>query len=420
MSDRQAQAAPTPQQREQPARGVAARLGETVPREGLRRHHHPRHLERGGHAFGQPVLSLQDQAGHSGRRDGARPRRRPAQDRRGDGAVVAARRRSSYASSARSSAPSWRTAAISFRCCCYDWRSLTAANRRRIVALKDRYDALWQQVIDDLQRAGHMPGDAQLVRLLILGAVNWTGTLVSPRRPALARRGRRGRRAAVPARTAMKPATRASRACPSSTAGSSSLIAFITMGDRRQCAHRVLAAGSADHRRISAGTAASSPARSRSAFFVSAFVGPFVGRLMDIKGPRVVVEIGVVFLVLGLGPWRARARAVAFLPDARPAGRPRRQFPWLRRPLAVSAELVRATARPCDRHRVLRRRARIDHPAAVDADRDRARWLALGLPVVALHHRGGALPAQSAAAQTPAGHRPAARTARPRPARRDT
>jgi AcrR family transcriptional regulator len=58
----------------------------------------------------------------------------------------------------------------------YDWRSLTAANRRRIVALKDRYDALWQQVIDDLQRAGHMPGDAQLVRLLILGAVNWTGT----------------------------------------------------------------------------------------------------------------------------------------------------------------------------------------------------------------------------------------------------
>ena len=58
----------------------------------------------------------------------------------------------------------------------YDWRSLSAANRRRIVALKDRYDALWQQVIDELKRAGHMPGDAQLVRLLILGAVNWTGT----------------------------------------------------------------------------------------------------------------------------------------------------------------------------------------------------------------------------------------------------
>ncbi len=69
----------------------------------------------------------------------------------------------------------------------YDWRSLSAANRRRIVALKDRYDALWQQVIDELQRAGHTPGDAQLVRLLILGAVNWTGPVVSWRRTALAR-----------------------------------------------------------------------------------------------------------------------------------------------------------------------------------------------------------------------------------------
>jgi TetR/AcrR family transcriptional regulator, cholesterol catabolism regulator len=58
----------------------------------------------------------------------------------------------------------------------YDWRSLTPANRRRIVAVKDRYDALWQEVIDDLQRAGHVPGDAQLARLLILGAVNWAGT----------------------------------------------------------------------------------------------------------------------------------------------------------------------------------------------------------------------------------------------------
>ena len=58
----------------------------------------------------------------------------------------------------------------------YDWRSLTPANRRRIVALKDRYDTLWQRLIDELQRAGYMPGDAQLMRLLILGAVNWTGT----------------------------------------------------------------------------------------------------------------------------------------------------------------------------------------------------------------------------------------------------
>jgi len=57
----------------------------------------------------------------------------------------------------------------------YEWRSLTPANRRRIIALKDRYDALWQRMVDELARAGHIPGDAQLARLLVLGAVNWAG-----------------------------------------------------------------------------------------------------------------------------------------------------------------------------------------------------------------------------------------------------
>lgn len=58
----------------------------------------------------------------------------------------------------------------------YDWRSLSAASRRRIVAVKDRYDAVWQQLIDELHAAGHITADPQLARLLILGAVNWTGT----------------------------------------------------------------------------------------------------------------------------------------------------------------------------------------------------------------------------------------------------
>jgi len=62
----------------------------------------------------------------------------------------------------------------------YEWRSLTETNRRRIVALNDRYDALWQPVIDELKREGHMPGDPRLVRLLIMGAVNWTGRWFRP------------------------------------------------------------------------------------------------------------------------------------------------------------------------------------------------------------------------------------------------
>ena len=56
----------------------------------------------------------------------------------------------------------------------YDWRSLTSANRRRIIALKDRYDALWQRATDELQAQGSMPGDAQLARLFTFGALNWT------------------------------------------------------------------------------------------------------------------------------------------------------------------------------------------------------------------------------------------------------
>ena len=56
----------------------------------------------------------------------------------------------------------------------YDWRSVTPANRRRIVALRDRYDALWQRAIDDLVAVGAITGDAHLLRLLILGAVNWS------------------------------------------------------------------------------------------------------------------------------------------------------------------------------------------------------------------------------------------------------
>lgn len=56
----------------------------------------------------------------------------------------------------------------------YDWRSLTPANRRRVIALKDHYDALWQTLLDELETDGRIAGDAQVARLFFLGAVNWT------------------------------------------------------------------------------------------------------------------------------------------------------------------------------------------------------------------------------------------------------
>ena len=62
----------------------------------------------------------------------------------------------------------------------YDWRSLTPANRRRVTALRDRYDDLWQKMLDELARTGHIAGDAQLARLFILGAVNWSAKWYRP------------------------------------------------------------------------------------------------------------------------------------------------------------------------------------------------------------------------------------------------
>jgi len=63
----------------------------------------------------------------------------------------------------------------------YEIRSLTPANRRRIIALKDGYDALWQQMIDELEAAGLLRGDRRLARLFVLGALNWTAQWYRPR-----------------------------------------------------------------------------------------------------------------------------------------------------------------------------------------------------------------------------------------------
>ena len=58
----------------------------------------------------------------------------------------------------------------------YDWRSLPAQHRRRIVELKDRYDALWQQTLDALHDEGRLGADARVARLMILGAINYSAT----------------------------------------------------------------------------------------------------------------------------------------------------------------------------------------------------------------------------------------------------
>ena len=58
----------------------------------------------------------------------------------------------------------------------YDWRSLPVQYKRRIIELKDRYDAIWQRTFDDLHAQGMLRADAKLARLMILGAINFSAT----------------------------------------------------------------------------------------------------------------------------------------------------------------------------------------------------------------------------------------------------
>lgn len=63
----------------------------------------------------------------------------------------------------------------------YDWRSLPDDYKRRIIKLKDRYDSIWQDAIDALHAQGLLRADPKLARLLILGAINFSGTWYRPK-----------------------------------------------------------------------------------------------------------------------------------------------------------------------------------------------------------------------------------------------
>lgn len=55
----------------------------------------------------------------------------------------------------------------------YDWRSLEPQARPRVVALQKRYEAVWDEVIAELQRAGDWAAPTRVDRLLMFGALNW-------------------------------------------------------------------------------------------------------------------------------------------------------------------------------------------------------------------------------------------------------
>jgi len=56
----------------------------------------------------------------------------------------------------------------------YEWRALSEESRAEVIAVKDRYEAVWQPVLRDLKKAGRLGDDGKVARLLLFGALNWT------------------------------------------------------------------------------------------------------------------------------------------------------------------------------------------------------------------------------------------------------
>lgn len=55
-----------------------------------------------------------------------------------------------------------------------EWRSLRGPARRRVVRRRDRVEAVWRDALAAAQAAGLVDGDLRLLRLAMLGALNWT------------------------------------------------------------------------------------------------------------------------------------------------------------------------------------------------------------------------------------------------------
>ncbi|WP_043488580.1 TetR/AcrR family transcriptional regulator [Halomonas halodenitrificans] len=56
----------------------------------------------------------------------------------------------------------------------YEWRRLDSEARAHLGHLRDAYESLWEEVIDDALAAGLVHGDRFLVSRFVMGALNWT------------------------------------------------------------------------------------------------------------------------------------------------------------------------------------------------------------------------------------------------------
>jgi AcrR family transcriptional regulator len=58
----------------------------------------------------------------------------------------------------------------------YEWRSLSAEGREKILVLREAYEQLWLHVLGEAKEAGLIQGDVFVTRRFLTGALSWTTT----------------------------------------------------------------------------------------------------------------------------------------------------------------------------------------------------------------------------------------------------
>lgn len=62
-----------------------------------------------------------------------------------------------------------------------EFRELEPATRREIIALRDRYERIWQRALERLRAEGQVRRADRYARLFALGALNWTSRWFRPK-----------------------------------------------------------------------------------------------------------------------------------------------------------------------------------------------------------------------------------------------
>jgi AcrR family transcriptional regulator len=57
-----------------------------------------------------------------------------------------------------------------------EWREVKSPNKLPLTAMRQRYFAAWQRVLDDCERAGLLRADSRATLFALHGAINWTNT----------------------------------------------------------------------------------------------------------------------------------------------------------------------------------------------------------------------------------------------------